>query len=123
MGVGGGGLFVLYLTFIRSVDQKTARVTNLAFFVFAALGALPVHLAKRNIDRRLAAILAISAVAGVIPGAALASYLPSDALRKAFGAVLTAASIYIFISSATKRKVQSPWKISDLCKRKNDRGK
>ena len=98
MGVGGGGLFVIYLTFIRSVDQKTAQGVNLAFFIFAALGAIPYHLAKRKIDRRLVAVLALSAIAGCIPGVAAASYLSSDILRKIFGALLVASSIWVFSS-------------------------
>ncbi|MBQ7671385.1 MAG: sulfite exporter TauE/SafE family protein [Clostridia bacterium] len=98
MGVGGGGLFVIYLTLIRSVDQKTAQGMNLAFFIFAALGAIPYHLAKRKIDRRLVAVLALSAIAGCIPGSAVSSFLPSEILRKFFGALLVASSIWIFAS-------------------------
>ena len=36
MGIGSGGLMVLYLTFVRHAPQLTAQGFNLLFFLFAA---------------------------------------------------------------------------------------
>ena len=36
MGIGGGGLLVIYLTAVRGMQQLSAKACNLLFFIFAA---------------------------------------------------------------------------------------
>ena len=49
MGVGGGGLLIIYLTLYLDVPQLLAQGTNLLLFVLAGLGSLVFHLRKRKI--------------------------------------------------------------------------
>lgn len=49
LGVGGGGLFVLYLIFFEGYMQITAQGTNLVFFLLASLASLVFHTKKRKI--------------------------------------------------------------------------
>ena len=48
MGIGGGGLFIVYLSSILSIPQTTAQGTNLIFFIISATSALIVHAGKRK---------------------------------------------------------------------------
>ena len=36
MGVGGGGLLVIYLTLVRATEQISAQGINLFFFLFSS---------------------------------------------------------------------------------------
>ena len=67
MGFGSGTVLLLYLTFCLSVDQQTAQGINLLFFLPAALLALTVYLAGRDLPLRRAGGLLLC----VLPGAAL----------------------------------------------------
>ena len=49
MGIGGGGLYIVYLTLLEGVPSHIARGTNLIFFAFAGISALAIHLKKRTI--------------------------------------------------------------------------
>ena len=50
MGIGGGGLLVLYLTAMDGVGQLAAQGCNLLFFVYASAASLFVHNKKRNLN-------------------------------------------------------------------------
>lgn len=50
MGVGGGGLMIVYLTLYLSTPQLLAQGTNLLLFIFAGVGSLLFHLRKRKIS-------------------------------------------------------------------------
>jgi uncharacterized membrane protein YfcA len=49
MGVGSGGLMVLYLTLLRGAPQLSAQGFNLLFFLFAVASGMAVHLSRRRL--------------------------------------------------------------------------
>lgn len=49
MGVGGGGLLIIYLTLYLHMPQLSAQGTNLLLFIVAGLASLPLHLKRRKI--------------------------------------------------------------------------
>ena len=49
MGVGGGGLLIIYLTLYLNLPQLSAQGTNLLLFIVAGGGALLLHFKKRKI--------------------------------------------------------------------------
>ena len=63
MGVGSGGLYVVYLTLFAGRDQLSAQGLNLYFFIFAAAAALLLHTRTAPVRwRRLAVLCAVGAV-------------------------------------------------------------
>lgn len=88
MGIGSGGLMVLYLTLVCGAPQLTAQGFNLLFFLFAAASSMGVHLARRRI--RLPAVLLM--VAAGLPaaylGTHLAHLLPDGWVARIFGIFL-----------------------------------
>ena len=74
MGVGGGGLLIIYLTLYLDTPQLLAQGTNLALFIVAGVGSLFIHFKKRRIKPW-------QIVSGILFGAAgsfFSSHLLSD---------------------------------------------
>jgi len=87
-GVGGGGLFILYLVSVYGSAQTEAQAVNLIFFICAALSALPYHKRHRKFSQRRIIFCIIFAIAGTLSGSVMRSNLPEDVMRKAFGLFL-----------------------------------
>lgn len=88
MGVGSGGLLVVYLTLIAGVPQITAQGINLFYFLFAAGASCAVNIRKRNVAWGSVLLLSAGGAAGAVAGAVLASVMDPSAARLIFGAFL-----------------------------------
>ncbi|MBR2388602.1 MAG: sulfite exporter TauE/SafE family protein [Clostridia bacterium] len=97
LGVGGGGLFVIYLALFTNTPQLTVQGINLAFFLFSASASLVIHLQKRRIFFLAVCIMSLFGIAGAIAGSFLSSKIDESLLRKAFGVMLVlSGSISLF---------------------------
>ena len=96
MGVGGGGLFALYLKYFSSLEQIKIQAINLIFFFFASGAALTVHLRKREIYPLAIAIMGAFGLLGSFLGSALALHINGGFLGKLFGGMMICAGIYSF---------------------------
>ena len=102
MGVGGGGLLVIYLSLVKKTDQLAAQGINLVFFLAAAASALAVNIRNRNLDfKRITALAVIGSVLSVI-GASLAAKTDVQLLRKFFGGLLVLSGIVAFFRRSDK---------------------
>lgn len=88
MGIGGGGLLVIYLTLVKDYPSLDARALNLLFFICAAASSLLVHTRRRKLDARLISVFAVTGIVGSLAGSTIASYLPADITNKLFGVML-----------------------------------
>ncbi len=88
MGVGGGGLLVLYLALVKNTDQLTSQGINLFFFLAASCSALAVNIKKRTLDLKYIATLALFGTPFALLGAIIACNTDTALLRKLFGALL-----------------------------------
>jgi len=93
LGVGGGGLLVLYLTLIGDLPQAEAQGINLLFFLCAAGAAFLVNLKQRVFPWKTVLLLAVSGVAFAVPGAMLATVIKHEILRKCFGGLLISSGV------------------------------
>ena len=94
MGVGSGGLLVIYLTLIENLPQLTAQGANLLFFTFASAAALTVHAIKRKIFVGAVIIMGLSGAVGSLLGSLIAQLVPADLLGKIFGGMLVVTGIF-----------------------------
>lgn len=94
MGVGGGGLFALYLKFFSQYSQIQIQAVNLIFFLFASGAALTLHLQKRQIYLLPVAIMIGFGILGSIVGSGVALKINGDILGKIFGAMMIGAGVY-----------------------------
>lgn len=90
MGVGGGGLFVVFLALFSDLPQITIQGINLLFFIFSAGAAVLVHLSKRKIFGRAVLTMITVGILGSLAGSALTGVLPAHLLRRLFGILLVA---------------------------------
>ena len=99
LGVGSGGLLVIWLTAI-GVDAQSARALNLLFFVFSASASFILHFLKGRIKLPLVALLSVAACVGTALGFFVGDSLSPDALRKIFGVMLTSSGGYTLFGVA-----------------------
>ena len=88
MGIGGGGVLIIYLTLIAGIDQITAQGINLLFFIPCAVIALVIHSRKKLIVWRLAFPMILGGLIGVAIGAYSAELIGPNMLGKIFSALL-----------------------------------
>jgi uncharacterized membrane protein YfcA len=88
MGLGSGGLMVLYLTLIRHAPQLLAQGFNLLFFLFASASSMIVHLLKRRIFWSAVLILILAGLPAAYLGTRVALHLPEGLVAKLFGLFL-----------------------------------
>ena len=96
LGVGSGGLFLVYMTLVRNAEQITAQGLNLAFFVYAALASIIVNLFKKRIDIKVLIFISIFGVSGVFLGSYILPLISPMIIRKIFGGVLIVLSLVTF---------------------------
>ena len=99
LGVGSGGLLVVFLTEYRGVGQLFAQGVNLIFFIFSSGAATAVNLRARKICYGAVLLMSIGGTIGAITGAIIASVLNPDLLRIGFGLMLLVGGIPSFIRS------------------------
>ena len=89
MGVGGGGLLLIYLTLIEDMAQRQAQLYNLIFFLAASASSLILHTYRRCIRLPVVLWLALGGVAGAVIGSILSGVLGETVLGCILGAFLT----------------------------------
>lgn len=90
MGLGGGGVLILYLTIFGGVEQLRAQGINLMFFIPSAAVALAIYLKRGAIKIKPLIPFIIGGVPGVFLGIFISSALGSNLLSKVFGVALFA---------------------------------
>ena len=103
LGIGSGGLLVIYLTLLGDLPQLRAQGINLVFFLFSAGASMLAHLARRKLIAPLCILLITAGLPGALLGASLAAILPAALLRRLFGAFLIAAGTLTLTKRDTRR--------------------
>ena len=119
LGVGSGGLLVIWLTMIGGIDSERARGLNLLFFVFSASAALIVHAVKGRVKPTLALILSLFACLGTLIGTHIGVRIDPYWLKKIFGGMLSLSGAYALLKTLVgklhghKKRVE-PLKSKDI---------
>ncbi len=103
LGVGSGGLLVIYLTLLAQVPQLQAQGINLVFFLFSAGSSMLSHLWRRHLIFPLCILMICCGIPGALAGTYLAGILPAAALRRLFGAFLVVAGALTLTRSDKRR--------------------
>ncbi len=94
LGIGGGGLLVIWLVIFCGVEQIEAQGINLLWFIFSSSAAMIVHLIKRKLNFNLIGWLTFFGSVGAIIGSIMAKGIDPLIVRKFFGVFLTASGIW-----------------------------
>lgn len=103
MGLGGGGLFVIYLKLFVGGEQLEMQAINLLFFIFAAGASLCFHLLRRKIYVSAIVLAAVSGIVGSLCGSFVAGRIRGASLGTIFGLMLIVAGVYSFFGGKKKR--------------------
>lgn len=106
MGIGSGGLLVIYLTLVSATPQLTAQGINLLFFLFSTGAAMTVHLQKRKIYYGAVLIMTVLGIVGSLIGSITAGILPVTLVRKLFGAMLIISGIIALFKKEKKEATE-----------------
>ncbi len=104
-GIGGGGLFVVYLVAIADYPQNAAQAINLLSFLFAAGVSTWIRLKRSGGRSDIPAVLYCSAVAlpGVYLGSLTRQAMEESILRMVFGGILCAVGTIVLIRGFKKK--------------------
>lgn len=91
LGIGGGGILVIYLTLFGKYEQLPAQGINLLFFIPCALVAIAFHAKNKLIKWRAAAWLILGGIVGTCIGFWLTSVIGEKWVSKVFAVLLIAA--------------------------------
>lgn len=92
-GIGGGTIFIIYLTFFAGVNQLTAQGINLVYFIACGIPAVFSHFKNNLIDKKAMLICSIFGVFTCVLSSVFVNNINIDILRRIFGVFL----IYIGI--------------------------
>ncbi|MBR5272921.1 MAG: sulfite exporter TauE/SafE family protein [Clostridia bacterium] len=84
LGIGGGGILIIYLTLFASMEQLKAQGLNLLFFIPCGIIALIIHLKNKLIDKAYSIPLICGGVVGVLVGNYLSTLIDTNILSKIF---------------------------------------
>ena len=93
MGMGGGGVLVIYLTLFAGMEQSGAQGINLIFFIPCALVAIAIHAKKKLIDWKKFLLAAALGLPAAFLGTQLADLIGDGLLKKLFGGLLVVMAV------------------------------
>ncbi len=104
MGIGGGGLFVIFLTLCLNYGQILAQGTNLLFFIISAISSCFIHLKRRKIRFTQVGLLIAFGSVGSFVFSHLVNHIDPKIPRIALGILLILSGIYTLINSLLIKK-------------------
>ncbi len=99
-GIGGGGLYLLYMTTVMGMGHQAAQAVNLLFFITAAIPATLTRM--RTLPWGSALLCIIGGIPGVLFGTWLRELLAGDMLSKIFGGMLVVSGLSVFFLKEKK---------------------
>jgi uncharacterized membrane protein YfcA len=88
MGLGGGGILIIYLSLFTDTKQITSQGINLLFFVPIGILSIIIYSIKKQIKWKVTIKIAIFGIIGAVIGILLADFLGGGITRKIFASLL-----------------------------------
>ena len=88
MGLGGGGILLIYLTVFAQTPQLKAQGINLLFFLPVGLIAIIIYSFKRLIEWKIVFKMWLGGILGVSLGVLLTKTIETELLSKIFAVFL-----------------------------------
>lgn len=104
MGLGGGGVYIMYLTLVKNTEQINAQGLNLLFFIPCAVVSLAVYIKNKMIKPKAVIPMAAGGIVGAFAGNFLLMGIPQNALKIIFAAFLIIMGVYTVFSKTEKAK-------------------
>ena len=102
MGLGGGGILIIYLSLFTDTKQLTSQGINLLFFVPIGLLAVIVYAFKKQIKWKITLKFAAFGLLGSVIGLCLTDFLGGKITGKLFGLLLVILGLIEIFRKNTK---------------------
>jgi len=110
MGLGGGGILVIYLTLALSVPQLTAQGINLLFFLPCAAVSIIINGCRKLVDFKRALWIVLGGLPATLPGIWLAGKIDTKYLGWIFAALLIALGVKELFAKPSANDQENPVK-------------
>ncbi len=104
MGMGGGGVLLIYLTAFASLEQLNAQGINLLFFLPIGLLAVITYALKKQILWKTVFLLWAGGIVGAVSGYICARFIGSFYLSRLFAIFLIFFGISQFFQKSKKER-------------------
>jgi hypothetical protein len=94
MGLGGGNILILMLTFLIGVAQKTAQTISLVAFIPISILVLIIHFKSDNIEKRYLPVFLVVGGAFALLLSFVTSSIDNSTLRNIYGVFIIIAGVY-----------------------------
>ena len=88
MGLGGGGVLLIYLAAFMGVEQLKAQGINLLFFIPIGAISVIIYSVKKQIRWKKVIPFALFGLLGAVIGFFISKFLGADVTGKVFGGLL-----------------------------------
>ena len=103
LGVGSGGLFILWLTEGMKMEHGAALFFNLCFFISALACAVSIHARRRMLDYRFLLEIVLFGIPGVFLGRWLNTFFSPLFLRLLLGLFSIGSGVFSLIITKKKK--------------------
>lgn len=93
MGLGGGFILIIWLTFFGGLSQSAAQGVNLLFFLPVALFSAIIHAKNKLIEWKIVPFTVIAGVMGAALGSFLSFIFTDNTLRTLFAVFIIPVSL------------------------------
>ena len=102
MGMGGGGILILYLVSLKGLPQLGAQGINLLFFLPSCLISVIIYIKNKYIDLRSVVPMLLGAAVGVGIGRLFLTGINARTLRLAFACFLIVSGLFMIFGRKKK---------------------
>ncbi len=88
MGLGGGGVLLIYLSAFLGIDQLKAQGINLLFFIPIGTVSVIIYAIKKEIKWKKVLLFSLFGLLGALGGFFLSKFLGAEITGKVFGGLL-----------------------------------
>ena len=107
LGIGGGGVLMIYLLMFADVGQTQAQGINLLFFLPCGAVALVIHAVKKRVKWKTVLPCVLGGIAGVFAGTALLRVTDAKWIAKGFALGLIALGVKELFARGKDEKPRS----------------
>lgn len=101
LGLGGGGVLIIYLSAFASMDQLKSQGINLLFFIPLAIIAIIIHSKHHLIKWKEIIPICICGLLGAVGGSIVAGMIDASILSKIFAVGIAALGVKELFSKST----------------------
>ena len=103
LGIGGGTILIMFLSFFMGKDQHIAQGANLIFFIPTAIISIIMNLKNKLVKWKTGLVIILFGVIGAVIGAQISINLDTKILKLCFGIFLICIAVFEIYKMLSKK--------------------